>query len=150
MWRQHDLAEPALVVLWHPVGYHYALPGVDAKAQASKKPPMTLRTFTVSVRGETLGTFTCEPDFFDQGQLKPQEGVAYFCSACGEIWASIKAEDIPSHAVTIPCKEHHSSPHWPGGSIWLTWNKRLMDLLPREVLLREFMRHEELEKELKS
>jgi len=82
------------------------------------------------------------------GQLFPPEGRAYFCPDCGDIWARIVVQDRPSRAVTIPCRRHHKHPYWPGGSIWLSWERELMAALPPQVLAREAKRHAEIYDEL--
>ena len=79
------------------------------------------------------------------GQLFPAEGRAYFCPACGELWAAIKPLDgSKSMVITVPCREHHQHFFWPGGTLWLEWERELMEALPSAALQYEALRHCEL------
>lgn len=57
---------------------------------------------------------------------------AYFCPACGEVWARIMLEGARWLAVTAPCSKHTSSSR-KGGYFIMPWRKTYWEL-PQEVL----------------
>lgn len=94
---------------------------------------------TVFISGQYKGQFEIDKRQV-HGQWMNVEGIAYFCPECSDIWARILIQGRPSQVISVPCRLHHRWLHWPGGTIWLSWEKELMAALPREVLEVEALR----------
>lgn len=95
------------------------------------------------IEGKYLGSAERVSPFIHShhGDLREPYGVAYFCRVCGEVWAKFPVEGRQWVSYNVTCRKCDSPTGWNlPGSIWLSWEKELMEALPFAVLLWEVKR----------
>lgn len=98
----------------------------------------------IFIGSEFLGEFPIDPGA--QPELCYRRGgVAYFCPACGEVWARLvwvnsRGEQQLFDTRSVACDKHPDQWNIPG-SLLTGELFGLLDLLPRAVLLREVILH---------
>lgn len=101
------------------------------------------------IQGEFLGTSLVEGED-RRGASRPPWSIAYFCPACGEVWARIHFEGQRFYTCTRLCDKHASEMRIEvPGSIWVPFEPAIMRELPEAVLRRELqthLKHEEIYK----
>lgn len=94
----------------------------------------------ITVRGESLGSSLRREEVI-HGRVYAPPSTAYFCPACGEVWALVKIGGARYHVYTLLCERHsNSAGGWMTelpGSLWIWNNHEFTESLPPEVLLRE-------------
>lgn len=98
------------------------------------------------IEGHLLGEATRE-SFFLHGELAEPLSGLWFCSHCGEVFA--KAPVVRANGKPTPWQSHRAccrkcvakSASEVPGSLWLSWDDKLLASLPPAVLLWEFERH---------
>ena len=91
---------------------------------------------SIFIEGQAYGSFT--PGVAWEGYCP--NGLAFFCPYCARIWATIYIPGEQHQAVARPCLQHHDSPRWPGGSIWINGEAWINDHLPPAAIQYEFLR----------
>jgi hypothetical protein len=75
---------------------------------------------------------------FVHNQVIPPHSLAFFCQACGDIWARVLVQDGSEFQVySRRCQKHSKYFFDPGGSIWFTWDRDWQEALPKAILQRE-------------
>lgn len=91
-----------------------------------------------------LGEFAFDPGEWPTLRFR-REGVAYFCSICGDVWARLVLLDHQGRAKPFEARSVSCEKHWDqwnvSGSLLAGELETLIDLLPPEALRRELLVH---------
>lgn len=92
-------------------------------------------------RGKPLGAGEIEGDFV-HGQLREPYGQLWVCPQCGDLWAKATIQGRPYEVWAKSCgctppTHYYAFP----GSMILEWDHKLMQAMPRDMLLREVIIH---------